>query len=132
MELRFSWDEETRIYRVEGDPGMVLSLDAILAVDRALLEQVGDPAGIRVLYDMRGVDTSALQGSDFEMLARRNAEVWKQATGGRAVVLTGAAVSYGQARQYEMLSEPHRARAFAAFTDYEAALAWLHAEEPRA
>jgi hypothetical protein len=131
MSLRLRHDEDLDICRVEGDPGLVLSLAMIFAVDDELLAVGGDDPGcLRVLYDMRGVDTSQLRSDDLETLARRNAERWKDAAGGRAAVLSDETLGFGQARQYELLSEDRRVRAFAAFTDHDAAVAWLTAEDP--
>lgn len=126
MSLTIRHDDALGICRVEGAPGLALTLAMILDVDAELLAMAGDDPGcLRVLYDTRGVDTSGLTSADFETLARRNAERWKDAAGGRAAVLSDQTLAFGQARQYELLSEGRRARAFAAFTDHDAAVAWL-------
>lgn len=129
MGLRFSRDERNGIIRVDGDPGAALSLQAILDVDRAILDEIGDPAGLRVLYDMREVCTAGMTGEDFAELARLNETVWKDGAGGRAAVLSRSTLAFGQARQYQIVSEQHRARAFGAFTDLSAAMEWLLVSE---
>ncbi len=130
MTLTFSHDEASGIITVIGEPGSEVTFEAIDAVDAQILEAMGGPAGLRVLYDCRAMLTSNISLQDMEAMAQLDGSRWQDASDTRMAICAGSQLTFGQARQYQILSDIDRPWAVGVFADIDAARAWLLGENP--
>jgi hypothetical protein len=130
MALTFTTDDANGIIIVTGAAGCDVTFDAIDAVDAAILEATGTSAGLRILYDCRAMSTQHITMQDMEAMAQLDESRWQGATDTRMAICAGTQLTFGQARQYQILSDIDRPWAVGVFADVDAARAWLLGESP--